>query len=64
MSWDSLTLSTLAGFGLLILGLSQLRDLLQKATEIVHAWRELRSSLRPRPDEAAAPPPAEHSEPH
>lgn len=51
MSWDSITLSVLACFGTAILALSQLRELLVKVTEIVHAWHELRRSVHPGPSE-------------
>ncbi|MFF4346340.1 hypothetical protein [Streptomyces sp. NPDC001530] len=50
MNWDGITLYVLAGFGIALLILTQLRELLEKATEVIGAWRELRSSMRPRSD--------------
>ncbi|MEU5001533.1 hypothetical protein [Streptomyces sp. NPDC021622] len=46
MNWDSVTLYVLAGFGVVLLILGQLRELLGKVAEVVSAWHELRSSIR------------------
>lgn len=56
MNWDSVTLTVLAGFGIALLILTQIRELLAKITEIVHAWHELRSSVRERGEEGAGSP--------
>ncbi len=46
MSWDSLALLILALSGVLSLLLSQVRDVLAKTAEVIHAWREVQQSLR------------------
>ncbi|MFF3775371.1 hypothetical protein [Streptomyces sp. NPDC002232] len=46
MNWDSLALLILALSGALSLLLSQARDVLAKTAEVIHAWREIRQSLR------------------
>ncbi|WFB07796.1 hypothetical protein LRS74_12640 [Streptomyces sp. LX-29] len=46
MSWDSLALLILALSGALSLLLSQARDVMTKTAEVIHAWREIRQSLR------------------
>ena len=46
MNWDSITLYILAGLNVALLVLTQLRDLLEKASEVVGAWQELRTTLR------------------
>lgn len=55
MNWDSITLYVLAGFGVVLLVLGQLRDVLAKVTELVSAWREFRNSIRRSPDPQGAP---------
>ncbi|MBX7473491.1 hypothetical protein [Streptomyces sp. NPDC056132] len=46
MNWDSLALLILALSGALSLLLSQVRDVLTKVAEVIHAWRDVRQSLR------------------
>ncbi len=46
MNWDSITLTVFAGFGVALLVLAQLRELLGKITEVVQAWHELQSRVR------------------
>lgn len=46
MNWDTITLYVLASFGVVLLVLGQLRELLGKVAEVVSAWHELRSSMR------------------
>lgn len=55
MNWDSITLSILAGFGALLLILSQLREVLVKISDLISAWHEVRHSIRCTPDEERAP---------
>ncbi len=64
MNWDSVTLTVLAGFGIALLVLTQIRELLAKITEIVHAWHELRSSVREREEEGTAPSSARRAPDH
>lgn len=45
MSWDSVSVVTMAAFGVASLVLSQTRDLLSKAVGVVRAWRELRKEI-------------------
>lgn len=45
MNWDSLALLILALSGALSLLLSQVRDVLTKIAEVIHAWRAVRQSL-------------------
>lgn len=46
MNWDSLALLILALSGAVSLLLSQVRDVLAKTAEVIHAWHEVRRSLR------------------
>nr|WSZ97261.1 hypothetical protein OH820_17795 [Streptomyces sp. NBC_00857] len=50
MNWDRITLYVLAGFGVALLALAQLRELLGKISEVVGAWHELRSNMRRTPE--------------
>ncbi|MFJ9687613.1 hypothetical protein ACIRRX_18280 [Streptomyces bacillaris] len=46
MSWDSLALLILALAGAANLLLSQIREVLEKTAEVIHAWHDVRRSLR------------------
>lgn len=55
MSWDDAALLVLAGSGFISLALTQLRDLLIKSVDVVHAWRGVRAAVSdtPRPTSAS-----------